>query len=400
MAGRLNLTVTGIQDQWLTGDPQFSYFLTNFKRHTKFALEQIETPFDGTIDFDTTLECRIPQNKGDLIKNISVKITLSDPTPDQGGGVNNNVYVPSVCTELIDYADLVIGGQTIQRIRGEYIYMHQQLYNTDDDVAQSLYFLNSHGNSLGYTGDYTYFIDLPFYFYRHPGLAIPICALTKQLVEVRLKLKPLSKVVRDPINNTVPTNVTAQIKNISLDTEFVFISKDEKNFLMTRPIEHVITQLQVSQFEMERTEIEKSVMLKFSHPVKELYFIAQNDQYVDENRPLIFEKINNVQLSFNNNMIIDADHKFITYQQPLMNHINSPTVLGVTAVTPIFGMYSFSNNPERYISSGQVNMSRISHKLFTIKLEPTTATGKNKVRVYAKNFNVLRFQSGLAGLKF
>jgi len=72
MAGRLNLAVTGIQDQWLTGDPEFSYFLMNFKRHTKFSIEAIETPFDGDIDYDATVECRIPKNKGD----VSFRITF------------------------------------------------------------------------------------------------------------------------------------------------------------------------------------------------------------------------------------------------------------------------------------------------------------------------------------
>ena len=39
MAGRLRLAATGVQDEWLTGEPQFSYFLANFKRHSKFAFD-------------------------------------------------------------------------------------------------------------------------------------------------------------------------------------------------------------------------------------------------------------------------------------------------------------------------------------------------------------------------
>jgi len=399
MSGRVRLAVTGIQDQWLTGEPQFSYFLTLFRRHSKFALEQIESPFDGKIDFGEIIECRVPQNKGDLIKNISLKITLSDPTPDESNLINNLVYVPSVCTELIEYAELLIGGQTIERITGEYIFMHQQLYNNDDDVAQSLYFLNSHGNYLGYRDDYTFFIDLPFFFYRFPNLSIPVCALTKQLVQVRLKLRPLNKIVRDTKNNIIPSNVTASIKNVSMDTEFVFIGTDEKNYLLTRPLEYVITQLQMSQFVMPYGVDTKSVMLKFQHPVKEMYFVAQNEYYTSNNLPLNFEKIDNVELKFNDNQIFNADHKFITYQQPFAHHTNSPTVLGVTAVNPIFGVYSFSENPQVEYPTGQVNMSRVYHKLFTIKLDSTT-NGPNTIRVYAKNYNVLCIQSGLAGLKF
>jgi len=63
-------------------------------------------------------------------------------------------------------------------------------------------------------------------------------------------------------------------------------------------------------------------------------------------------------------------------------------------------VYSFSQNPELHYPTGQVNMSRIIHKLFTIEIEPRLSTYENEVHVYAINYNVLRFESGLAGLKF
>lgn len=78
MAGRLRLASKGVQDQWLTGTPQFSYFLMNFKRHTKFSFDYVESQFNGKIDFDNLLTCRIPNDKGDLIKNFTLKVTLSD----------------------------------------------------------------------------------------------------------------------------------------------------------------------------------------------------------------------------------------------------------------------------------------------------------------------------------
>ena len=81
MAGRLRLATTGIQDQWLTGEPQFSYFLMNFKRHTKFSFDYVESQFDGKIDFGSLLTCRVPNDKGDLIKNFNLKVTLTNPNP-------------------------------------------------------------------------------------------------------------------------------------------------------------------------------------------------------------------------------------------------------------------------------------------------------------------------------
>lgn len=406
MSGRLSLAVTGIQDQWLTGKPQFSYFLTNFKRHTKFSIEHIESPFDGELGFGKHFMCRIPHSKGDLIKNMTLKITLTDPGPDvQQGNYTGNylAYVPSICTELIEYVELSIGGQTIQKLTGEYIFMHQQLNNSDDDVYQSLYFLNGHGGFLSYDGNYTYFIDLPFYFYRHPSLAIPMCALTKQEVEVKIKLSNVENVVYQYPYSTPQTS----IKNISLDTEFVFITNEEKNFLLTRPIEHVITQLQMSQVNIEAGLTKKSFMLNFKHPVKELLFIAQSDAYKEVNSSLVYETIKNICLKFNNQVVFDMNSLFMNYVQTYRHYVNIPYVLSTNdylnntvTLNSIFGVYSFSENPEKYYPTGHVNMSRIAHKLLDVEIDPYITTSDTKFRIYATNYNVLRFESGLGGLKF
>jgi hypothetical protein len=45
-----------------------------------------------------------------------------------------------------------------------------------------------------------------------------------------------------------------------------------------------------------------------------------------------------------------------------------------------------------------VNMSRIQNKLLTMNLTPYT--GIRDVRVYAKSYNILRIENGLAGVLF
>ena len=402
MAGRLKLAATGVQDTWLTGEPQFSYFLMNFKRHSKFSFDYVECQFNGTIDFGEIITCRIPGDKGDLIKNFTLKVTLDDPGPDTFA--QNDVYwVRSIGYHLIEYAELLIGGQPIERITGEYIYMHQQLYNTDDDVEQTLYFLNGHGAQvLSYSGEYTYFIDLPFYFYRNPALAIPTCALTKQIVEVRIKTRPLSQL----IDGGGLAGDTGSIKNISIDTEFVYVTPEETAYLMSQPLDYVITQVQMSKFKLKPGETKKSVMLNFTHPVRELLFVSQPEKEITlYNGSIKFNPILNAELRFNNEVVFNRDAKFLMYEQAFKYHVNTPSSELFVDASPDnaaskFGMYSFGLNPEVPYPTGQVNMSRIIHKLFTIEIDPIDSEDYNTVRIYAINYNVLRIQSGLAGLKF
>jgi hypothetical protein len=389
MAGRLNLAATGIQDQWFTGEPEFSYFLMNFRRHTKFSVEAIETPFDGDIDYDTIIECRIPQNKGDLIRSMMLKFTLPDPTGTGDSGYEIR-YRKSIGAQIIKYADLVIGGQVIERLTGDYMYMYDQIHNNKDDIDQTLYFLTGHDDYIPVSYDWEYNILLPFYFFRHPSLAIPVCALTKQLVEIRIQFKKLEDVTLQYKTATdiidPPADVSSSIKEISLVTDFYFVTEDERNFLLTRPIEYVITQLQLSRFKFKAGESKKSGMLNFKNPVKEMFFIAESEDVYK------LCPIKHVTMKFNNNTIIDADNLMLSYEQPLKYYT------GITGNN--FGVYSFSMKPETYYPTGQVNMSRISHNLLELELESPDVNFAHDVSIYAVNYNVLRINSGLAGLKF
>jgi hypothetical protein len=394
MSGRLRLAATGVQDQWLTGDPQFSYFLMNFRRHTKFAIDYVESQFDGDIDFGKTIISRVPNDKGDLVSNMTIKVTLDDPVP------NDDNWSPSIISHLVESAELLIGGQTVEKITGEYIYMHQQLHNTDDDINQTLYFLNGHSNVLTYAAgtEYTYFMDLPFYFYRNPSLAIPTCALTKQLVEVKIKLRSLPEL----INGGASAGVTANIKKFSLDNEFVFLTDNERNFMMSRPLDYIITQVQMSKFVMNAGENTKSVMLNFSHPVRELFFVSQSEEAVRDNHPHRYNTISNIKLQFNNTIVFDRDNDFLVYEQAFKHHVNSPYNYSASYnyLKSDFAMYSFALQPEVYYPTGQVNMSRIAHKLLTIEIDPINSVDNNNTRIYAVNYNLLRVSGGLAGLKF
>ena len=171
--------------------------------------------------------------------------------------------------------------------------------------------------------------------------------------------------------------------------------------MMSRPLDYVITQVQMSKFVMKAGENTKSVMLNFSHPVRELFFVSQSEAAVTANHPNRYNTLSNVKLQFNNEVVFDRGRKFLVYEQSLKHHISPPEyVAGTNYKQSEFGMYSFALKPEVYYPTGQVNMSRIFHKLLTIQIDPINDSDNNNTRVYAVNYNILRVDSGLAGLKF
>ena len=80
--------------------------------------------------------------------------------------------------------------------------------------------------------------------------------------------------------------------------------------------------------------------------------------------------------------------------QPWQHHTRSPDT-GIN-------VYSFALRPEEHQPSGTCNMSRIDNATLQLVLSNATVEGTNtaKVRVYARNYNVLRIMSGMGGLAY
>ena len=276
MAGRLRLAVTGVQDQWLTGEPKISYFSSIYKRHTRFSTEAVGIPITGNLSLGGNAIARIPNNVGDLLRSVMLKLTLGELP-------SGNLYNASIATSVIQHVDLVIGGQTIQRLTGDYIDMYNQLYSNKDDAGTTLYYMNGHNNQIQIvTAPRTFYLNLPFYFFRNPSLAIPICAITRQLIEIHIKFKDVDDDVTfsyEEVNGNMVRTKTelGSIVEASMITDFYFITRDEINFLLTRPMQYIITQLQLSTMQFKPNESKKSALLKFTNPVKELFFSAKEE---------------------------------------------------------------------------------------------------------------------------
>ena len=67
--GLLQIVAYGNQDDYLTNNPDITYFKNAYKKHTNFSVESIECTIDGTKNFGNTITCIIPRN-ADLLSKI------------------------------------------------------------------------------------------------------------------------------------------------------------------------------------------------------------------------------------------------------------------------------------------------------------------------------------------
>jgi len=75
--GTMHLAARGIEDLFLTGAPQISFFKIVYRRHTNFSVESIEIGLNTNINFDDEYEI-IFDRIGDLVGKCYLKIRLPE----------------------------------------------------------------------------------------------------------------------------------------------------------------------------------------------------------------------------------------------------------------------------------------------------------------------------------
>lgn len=176
--GLLQLVAQGAQDMYLSGNPEITFFKVMYRRHTNFAIESIEQTFNGTVDFGRRVTATISRN-GDLVWKIYLQLDLPALT-----GSGTQAWVRNIGHTLIDYVEVEIGGQTIDKHYGQFLHIWQELTQSKghEDTFNVMI-----GNTTELTTEAasiparTLYVPLQFWFNRNVGLALPLIALQSTL---------------------------------------------------------------------------------------------------------------------------------------------------------------------------------------------------------------------------
>lgn len=430
MAGRIQMLTSGSQDRYFTRNPDYSHFVEAFKKHANFSTQYDDLDPENEADFGKKIKFKIPQNQGDLLKTLSVKMTL----PEIPG---SPVYVESVGHAIIDHVDLIIGGTIVQRLHSDYlqIYSEHNVTQTKQKALEQLigkYSLRTSDKlvgevvtgggipnrgiiitgTLGASSDENFFIDLPFYFYKHPELAIPLCAINKQEVEVEITLRKPEEIMVDIDGSRVTSPPAIHIKDFKLSTEVVFLDKSERSKMQKMKKDYIITQLQQNVFDVGVGINEGTFNLDFRNPVKELYFVIQrqgtrgngvshgnfvtpfdydNTALTADNKRILYENLNYLTLKFDGEDIITKE----TGNVLMLKAVQAAIHHSKTQLIRRFYSYSFALQPEEAYPTGQVNMSNVKEQILHLSLTSCPDFAR-QIRVYAVNHNILRVGEGIA----
>ena len=435
MAGRVQLQTSGPQDAFFTNNPEYTYFIKNFQKHTNFAPFFVDLDVKGEIEFGNTLRCTIPQNQGDLLKTVSLKVELGALEQNVNGGFLGTGYVESIGHAMIEYAELYIGDNLIQRVPSDFLAIYSDNYVTQTkqyNLAKligkpPLEFSGTPVSNvqisgyLGYaTSNQNFFVDIPFYFYNNPELAVPLCAITNQEVEIVIKLRDVKDCICDHYNGksyTLYTGLspTGLIKSLKVSTEMVSINEEERQKIISTKTDYIITQIQESKTSIPQSVLTIKHKLEFKNPVKELFFIIQLENTRTINTPILtpfdydldyplsvtfdeyinYENLRSLELTLDDTIILNEETGSIINLRAVQSGIHHTR----TQLFRRYYSYSFALEPERWYPTGQRNFSLVKDQIINLNLNPYN-DGKRELRVLGLSYNILRVENGIAKTLF
>jgi hypothetical protein len=436
---------------YLTENPQISFFKTVYKRHTNFSFEIIDEVFDTSPDFGKHSRLTIPKS-GDLLSNMTLHIKIDsinsyDNTKNANKNIkhiNSNIncacekciklqlgaspnygWVNSLGHALIQCTWIEIGGRKIDKQYGEWLeiwteltqpYEKRQGYFQMIGKVEPITF-----NPSTFTGEMDLYVPLNFWFCKNYGLALPLCSLPYQDIDLMVDFRKFEECWVSSIVNIVPPKKPRFDARILI--EYIFIDIVERQKFYNQSHVYLIEQVQFNS-DSEISSITANVDLYFNNPVKELLWTFQRTD-VDKTKDwfnygpfldrtncttndwfnystflnrsttaITRDPFQSGALLVNGTFLFDLlDASFFRLLQPYYRHTRISNNYIYT--------YSFALRPEVLQPSGQLNFSSVDNVRLLLNMN-TLMTSEEKgsylLRVYALSYNVLYISGGLGGL--
>merc|ERR1711977_86560 len=221
-------------------------------------------------------------------------------------------------------------------------------------------------------------------------------------VQVHVEFERLERCIVTSRPNTVVKNcanaccLNANDLSACLETTYVYLDNVERDRFATTHYEVLIVQNQA--FHMQTTNSQVRMQLTFNHPVLELIWGVRRKCHEQCNNHFNYAGIDNrdpvvsASLQLNNQSRFSKPGPYFRMVQPYQYHTNIPDCF--------IYCYSFALHPEEATPSGSCNMSRIDHVDLQLQLQDGLGKEQVSVLVFARNWNVLRFREGLAGVAY
>jgi hypothetical protein len=344
--GIAQLVAVGAQDVHLVGQPEVSFFRSNYKRHTNFSQTVERQVIQGNVSNNGMSTIRF-ERKGDMLNYVYL-------VPNTGTATT----AIADWTTMVSKIELLVGGQVIDEQDSTYSTLIAPVLSatsTSKSVAGDLY--------GGATNERFY--PLRFAFCENWQTALPLIALQYHDVELRI---------------TWGAAAADSSKKWDVYANYAFLDTQERELFASQPMNLLITQVQKAISSGSKIQ-----ELNFNHPVK---YLAS----ADSTALAILNNDNKLKLQINGTDV--ADFKFA---DPNFSHVPlyyHTTNASKPATLKTLFFYPFCLDAAKLQPTGTLNFSRLDSARIICDNQNVAKA------VYAVNYNVLRIENGMGGLLY
>lgn len=371
---------------------------------------------DGFTDAgDEEQEAMLAEARGkwqqDVYKQANTAVTACEPGSDNPsdmpcGPSHWAHWTNNIGHYIIDKATLVIGGSPIDTLYGDLLNMYEELQGKSGRKLTEMTGKRYSRMQLVCSSrePQSLWIPLPFWFCANSGTALPLCSLQFHGVQLQVSFSALKNCIVTSAPNVVVKNSETMdvLKPMDLsacvESCYVYLDTQERESFASNAFEALIIQNQV--FTTRSTSSQVTIPLQFNHPVTELIFAVRRQCQAKANNHFNYsgvggrEPIKHVSLLLNNQPRFSQKHaQYFRLVQPWQHHSQIPE-------SHVYN-FSFALHPEDTTSpSGSCNFSRIDNVTLKLALQEELGKEDIEVIVYARNWNLIRYRNGLAGLAY
>jgi hypothetical protein len=455
----MQLVAYGAQDVYLTGQPKVTFFQAVYKRHTNFAMENIQQTVNGTPSNGGRVSVTIARN-GDLVGDMYIRLQPTQLNSANLTSTNTNIDMCWVAERSVADIELTIGGQRIDKHYQTWWRLYAELFLSESEKINYGKMTSSTSAFYDTVNPNSVYLPLLFFFNRNPGLYLPLIAL--QYHEVRLDFDLTSYFT----SYFQPTGSSTAVFEVWAN--YVYLDTEERRRFAQKGHEYLIEQVQHTGGDSitaaygglsSSAQGAQTIRLSFNHPVKELIWCYTNTSSTAYNSlwnfstscanvnvtcgaspsltgaalphtigaPRLFanalaltgtssaallsnigwveEGSSNVAAGaqvevgplYNFKLVLNGQDRFKEQQGKYFNQYQ-PYQYHSGVPYPGIYCYSFALQPEEHQPTGTCNFSRIDNAQVAINMKGNYTTPLQKM--FAINYNILRIQSGMGGLAF
>jgi hypothetical protein len=408
--GLLQLVVKGQLDDYISNNPNISFFKYAYKKHTNFSMESIQLLFESnpSLNFNAasgfTYNCKI-NRYGDLLGQIYLNYTL----PAIYSSISYRFkWINNVGSLIIKNVNITVNGNIIDKTTGEWLTIWNELilpvkdsYNkltgntyklTNPSLDKAIvgvinnvfstiiYPISAKGDENPSIPTTNIAIPLNFWFCKNPSLALPLLQLQYSDIYLNFQFEnpenlyqiysaQLDKYISPSFYNLL-NNTNINIDTFTLTREifpyieanYYYLDTEERNKFFAQPINTILVeQLEISGEQKIQSSAESSITINLkNHKItKEIIWTLKRDDYYKYNENTNYtasfpensdnEILNKAVIIWNrtNNRTEEKPAIFFNKIQPYQHHSQIPK-------TGIYS-YSFAIEPEKWFPTGSYN---------------------------------------------